>query len=131
MAAMRSGSSWIRYSRMSPPMTLTWLTPPMARRRGRTTFSAMVRSSVSDVLSAVRPTMSISPRIDERGPSTGVATPAGRASATVPRRSVTIWRAWYTSVSQSNSTHTTEKPVDDVERTRRTPEAPLTAVSMG
>ena len=35
------------------------------------------------------------------------------------------------SVSQSNSTHTTEKPVVDEERTRRTPVAPLTAVSMG
>ncbi len=69
--------------------------------------------------------------MDERGPSTGLATPDGSASATVPRRSVTIWRAWYTSVPQSNSTHTTEKPVVDVERTRRTPEAPFTAVSMG
>ena len=35
------------------------------------------------------------------------------------------------SVSQSNSTHTTEKPVVDEERTRRTLVAPLTAVSMG
>ena len=35
------------------------------------------------------------------------------------------------SVSQSNSTHTTEKPVADDERTRRTCVAPLTAVSMG
>ena len=32
---------------------------------------------------------------------------------------------------QSNSTHTTEKPVVDEERTRRTPVAPFTAVSMG
>ena len=35
------------------------------------------------------------------------------------------------SVSQSNSTHTTEKPVAEEERTRRTWVAPLTAVSMG
>ena len=32
---------------------------------------------------------------------------------------------------QSNSTHTTEKPAVDEERTRRTPVAPFTAVSMG
>ena len=35
------------------------------------------------------------------------------------------------SVPQSNSTHTTENPVVDDERTRRTSVAPLTAVSMG
>ena len=35
------------------------------------------------------------------------------------------------SVPQSNSTHTTEKPVVDEERTRLTSVAPLTAVSMG
>ena len=35
------------------------------------------------------------------------------------------------SVPQSNSTHTTEKPLVDCERTRRTPVLPLTAVSIG
>ena len=35
------------------------------------------------------------------------------------------------SVSQSNSTHTTEKPVVEEERTLRTCVAPFTAVSMG
>ncbi len=35
------------------------------------------------------------------------------------------------SVSQSNSTHTTEKPVVDCERTRRTSVAPLSEVSIG
>ena len=35
------------------------------------------------------------------------------------------------SVPHSNSTQTTEKPVVDEERTRRTPVAPFTAVSMG
>ncbi len=35
------------------------------------------------------------------------------------------------SVPQSNSTHTTEKPVVDDDLTRRTSVAPLTAVSMG
>ena len=35
------------------------------------------------------------------------------------------------SVFQSNSTHTTENPVAEEERTRRTPVAPLTAVSTG
>ena len=34
-------------------------------------------------------------------------------------------------MSQSNSTHTTENPLVLDERTRRTPVAPLTAVSMG
>ena len=32
---------------------------------------------------------------------------------------------------QSNSTHTIEKPVVEVERTRLTPDAPFTAVSIG
>ena len=35
------------------------------------------------------------------------------------------------SVPQSNSTHVTEIPSAVAERTRRTPDAPLTAVSMG
>ena len=35
------------------------------------------------------------------------------------------------SVPQSNSTHTTENPWVDWERTRRTPVLPFTAVSMG
>ena len=35
------------------------------------------------------------------------------------------------SMSQSNSTHTTEKPVVEEERTRLTPVAPFTAVSIG
>ena len=35
------------------------------------------------------------------------------------------------STPQSNSTHTNEKPCEDVERTRRTLVAPFTAVSMG
>ena len=35
------------------------------------------------------------------------------------------------SVPQSNSTHTTENPVVDEERTLRTPVAPFTEVSMG
>ena len=34
-------------------------------------------------------------------------------------------------MSQSNSTHTTENPVVEDERTRRTPVAPFTAVSIG
>ena len=65
------------------------------------------------------------------GPMVGLPTPSGNWSPSVASFSETIWRSRYTSVPQSNSTHTTEKPVVDEERTRRTPVAPFTAVSMG
>ena len=44
---------------------------------------------------------------------------------------MTIWRARKMSVPQSNSTQTTEMPCAVEERTRRTPVAPFTAVSIG
>ncbi len=93
--------------------------------------SAMARRSSSDVESAVRPIIIISPRIDDCGPSIGVPTLSGISSATDTRRSDTICLARNTSVPQSNSTHTTEKPVVDDERTRLTSVAPFTAVSIG
>ena len=93
------------------------------------TRSAIVRRSSIEVESAVRPMIIISPRIDDWGPITGSATFDG--SSTSARRSATVWRAMYISVDQSNSTLTTEKPVDDADRTRRTPVAPFMAVSTG
>ncbi len=106
-------------------------TPPRASRRGRIVLSAMVLRSMSDVESAVRPIIMISPRIDDCGPSVGVPTPGGRVPSRPAMRSETICRARYMSVPQSNSTHTAEKPVVEVERTRRTPVEPLTEVSIG
>ena len=93
--------------------------------------SASVRRSSIEVLSAVSPTISTSPSMDDCGPSVGRPTLSGKSSSTVANFSDTICRARYMSVSQSNSTHTTEKPVVDEERTRRTWVAPFTAVSMG
>ncbi len=87
---MDSGEMRIWYSLMSPPMTDTWDTPPIASRRGRIVRSAMVRRSLIEVESAVRPIIIISPRIDDCGPIVGVLTPVGRRSATSGRRSDTI-----------------------------------------
>ena len=103
----------------------------MARRRGRMVQSAMVRRSRSDVESEVRATNINSPRIDDCGPSVGLPIPAGSSSRTVDSFSDTICLALYMSVPQLNSTHTTENPVVDDERTRLTSVAPLTAVSTG
>ena len=126
-----SGLILIWYSGASPPMTDTCDTPPRASSRGLMVVSARRRNSSSEVESARRPIIIISPKIDDCGPITGLSTPSGRLSAAASRRSLTIWRAVYISVPQSNSTHTTEKPVVEVERTRRTPVLPLTAVSIG
>lgn len=57
--------------------------------------------------------------------------PSGSVAATAWSFSETIWRARKMSVPQSNSTHTTAIPCAVEERTRRTPVAPLTAVSIG
>lgn len=56
---------------------------------------------------------------------------AGRFSLITANFSEVICRARYISVPQLNSTHTTENPVVEEERTRRTSVAPLTAVSTG
>ena len=69
--------------------------------------------------------------MDDCGPSVGVPTPCGNCVPMACVRSATVWRACQMSVPQSNSTHTTENPVVDDDRTRRTCDAPLTAVSRG
>ena len=112
-------------------MTVTCATPPVESSRGRMVQSARVRSEPSEVVSAVRPMNMTSPMMLDCGPRVGCPTPSGRASPMVANFSDTIWRSRYTSVPQSNSTHTTEKPVVDDERTRRTSVAPLRAVSIG
>ena len=61
----------------------------------------------------------------------GGSTSSGSEPRTSCNRSETIWRARYMSVPQSNSTQTTDNPMAVDERTRRTPEAPLTALSIG
>ena len=93
--------------------------------------SAIVRRSRIDVESAVRLTISNSPSIDDCGPITGLLTLPGSASATVASFSDTICRSRYMSVPQSNSTHTTEKPLVDEDLTLLTSGAPFMAVSMG
>ena len=90
-----------------------------------------MRILLNEVESAVRPIIIISPKIDDCGPRVGVSTPGGNWSFIVESFSDTICRAVYTSVPQSNSTQTIEKPVADDERTRRTSVAPFTAVSTG
>ncbi len=126
-----SGETSTWYSVSSPPITDTWLTPPSARMRGDRVRSAILRNSLSEVESAVRPIIIISPRIEDCGPRVGEPTPGGSCDAISESFSLTVWRARYTSSFQSNSIHTTEKPVAEEERTRRTPDAPLSAVSIG
>ena len=78
---------------MFPPITVTCATPPIESNCGRMVQSASVRRSVCEVESAVRPMKSTSPRIDDCGPSVGVPTPSGMASAMVESFSETIWRS--------------------------------------
>ncbi len=122
-----------------PPSTVTWDTPSTARSRFRAVNSANVRSSIparrsaSGVLggSAGRRATSItSPISDDTGAITGV-TPAGSRSRTSCSRSATTCRSWMTSVPQSNSTQTTDSPMPEADRTRRTPAAPVSWYSIG
>ena len=69
--------------------------------------------------------------IDEIGARIGRSTCAGSVALTSESFSDTIWRAIRISVPQSNSTHTTAMPTAVAERTRRTPDAPLIALSIG
>ena len=117
--------------RSAPPIGVTCETPGTASSRRRTVVSAMVRSvsgsSVSDEIAKNR----ISPMIDDTGASTGRSTCGGSAPLTSDSFSDTSWRAMKMSVPQSNSTQTTAMPTAVAERTRRTPEAPLMALSIG
>ena len=69
--------------------------------------------------------------IDDTGASTGRSTCGGNVPPTSDSFSDTSWRARKMSVPQSNSTQTTAMPTAVAERTRRTPEAPLMALSIG
>ena len=69
--------------------------------------------------------------IDETGASTGRSTCGGSVLPTSASFSATTCRARKMSVPQSNSTHTTAMPSAVAERTRRTLEAPLMALSSG
>jgi hypothetical protein len=73
----------------------------------------------------------ISPMTDEIGASDGGPMSGGSCETISCSFSFTIWRSMYTSVPQSNSTQTTEMPMPEDERTRRTPVAPFTADSIG
>ena len=69
--------------------------------------------------------------IDDTGASTGRSTCGGSVPLTSDSFSETSCRAMKMSVPQSNSTQTTAMPTAVAERTRRTPEAPLIALSIG
>ena len=69
--------------------------------------------------------------IDDSGAITGGETLSGSAPANAASLSLTVWRARSTSAPQSKSTHTTAMPTAVDERTRRTPDAPFRAASMG
>ena len=98
----------------------------------RADFSVGYRAQFpGEIVSEVKPTISISPRIDDCGPSVGIPAPGGNTDWRAGSFSATACRAAATSVSQSNSTHTTEKPVADELLTRLTPAAPLSDVSTG
>ncbi len=78
---------------MSPPTTVTCATPPVDNSRGLKVQSASVRSSSSDVLSAVSPTTITSPNNDDCGANTGASAPAGNCSPIPASFSATICRA--------------------------------------
>ena len=69
--------------------------------------------------------------MDEMGARMGRSICGGRLPLTSASFSATICRAPKMSVPQSNSTHTTAIPTAVADRTRRTPDAPLMAASMG
>ncbi len=69
--------------------------------------------------------------IEDTGASTGRSTWGGSTPLTSDSFSETSCRAMKMSVPQSNSTQTTAMPTAVAERTRRTPEAPLIALSIG
>ena len=69
--------------------------------------------------------------MDETGASTGRSTWGGSVPPTSANFSATTCRARKMSVPQSNSTQTTAIPSAVAERTRRTLDAPLMALSRG
>src|SRR5574337_519645 len=77
----------MRYCFTSPPMGMTWATPGMVSRRGRSTQSAYSRTCIGLTLSgsAGRAMRRISPMIEEIGPICGMM-PAGSCSRTRFRR---------------------------------------------
>ena len=131
-ATSNAGSTSTWYCRTSPPITVICDTPGILIRRRRMSQSARVRSSIglTDGFSLVRPMAIIWPMIEETGPRNGRIS-CGNRGVTSATFSPTICRARYVSVSQPNSTKTNDNPMPDIDRTRSTPAAPLTAVSSG
>ena len=84
-------------------------------------------SSCSDEIAKNR----ISPMIEDTGARTGRSTCGGSVPLTSASFSETSWRAMKMSAPQSNSTQTTAIPTAVADRTRRTPDAPLMALSRG
>ncbi len=105
-AAMRTVSGCTWNCRTSPPIGMTWATPGIVRRRGRSTQSAYSRAAIagrwaaSGALSVGAaagaaigiPMSRISPMIDATGPMCGT-TPGGSCDWISDRRSAIICRA--------------------------------------
>ena len=68
---MRAGDGVTRYSRTSPPRGITCDTPGTASKRGRSTKSAVSRSTIGSASSPASATNIISPMIEEIGPMLG------------------------------------------------------------
>src|SRR5262249_19387632 len=95
-------------------MIMTWATPGTPSNLGRITQSASERSSMAEVVLLVIEMSTISPIVDEIGPSTGGRIPAGRR--TCPSFSVTSLRAREMSVPGVDSTETIGNPATEIER---------------
>lgn len=107
------------------------VTPGTESRRGLSVQSANVRSSIGESFSATSPTLSKSIVAETSGDIVGAFTPVGRARATVPSFSASIWRAMWMSVPSLKTTVTTDRPWMDSERRDSSEPRPFTAVSMG
>ena len=101
----------------------------MASSRRRISQSARVRACRKS--GPRTPKNNTSPIMEEMGARTGCPTSGGSRLPTSCSFSLMICRARYTSVPQSNSIQTMEKPIEEAERTRRTPVAPFMTVSIG
>ena len=88
---MADGFGATRYWRTSPPIGITCATPGIVSKRGRTTKSAISRTSIGLAASDVSANMRICPMIELIGPICGV-TLTGSCARIRARRSAICWR---------------------------------------
>ena len=130
-AMSRSDLTRICSCRTSPPKTLHLATPGTASRRGLSTQSANVRSSIGPRAVETRPIFKRSIVDEVSGVIFGVFTPTGSWPAVSPSLSASIWRARNTSVPSLKTTVMIDRPWIDSERTDSWLPRPLIAVSTG